>query len=326
MIEIKDKYGRKINYLRVSVTDKCNLRCIYCIPENHKDFLDSKDQLTFDEIFRIIKETVALGISKVRITGGEPLVRNDTVDLIGMINRLEGIEEICMTTNGILLYDKLEKLAVNGLNRVNISLDTLNQEKFNLITRGGDLKKVILAIDKCIEKNIKVKINIVIMDGINNDEIIDFVKLTKSKPIDIRFIELMPIGEGRNYKSVSNSDILQKIKNNNLIYTTKESNEIDGPAKYIKLTDGIGRVGFISAMSNCFCNKCNRVRLTPDGFLKQCLNWNTGINLKEEIRKGINDNELNKIIKDTIYEKPKNHLFKEENKNEDKRHMYEIGG
>ena len=326
MIEIIDKYGRKINYLRVSVTDKCNLRCIYCMPKDHKDFLDNKDQLTSNEVFRIIKEAVSLGISKIRFTGGEPLVRKDIVDLIGMVNELEGIEEICMTTNGVLLHDNLDKLAINGLNRVNISLDTLNKAKFKEITRGGDLTKVILAIDKCIEKNIKVKINVVIMDGINSNEIIDFVNLTKLKPIDIRFIELMPIGEGKNYKSFSNNEILQKIKNNNFKYNTEKVNEVDGPAKYIKLIGGIGRVGFISAISNCFCNQCNRVRLTPDGFLKQCLNWNTGINLKEEITKGISDCDLNKLIKETIYEKPKNHLFKEINKNEDNRHMYQIGG
>lgn len=326
MSAIKDKFGREIDYLRISVTDKCNLRCVYCMPKEDTKFLSDEKLLTDDEIYRVVKQCANLGISKVRITGGEPLARKNLVDLIGRINSIQEIKEICMTTNAILLYDNIEELAKNGLSRVNISLDTLHKDRFKKITRGGDLDRVLLAIDKCLQYGIKVKLNIVIIDGINKDEIIDFVNMTKSKNIDIRFIELMPIGEAKGYKAVNNNEILQIINENCISYISKARKEKDGPAKYIKLVDGIGNIGFISAMSNCFCSDCNRIRVTADGFLKQCLHWNYGINLKDLLRKDITDEELKCIIEKNIYSKPEKHLFKDNNMDDDKRFMYEIGG
>ncbi|MBU3137188.1 GTP 3',8-cyclase MoaA [Clostridium gasigenes] len=323
---MEDKYGRKIDYLRISVTDNCNLRCIYCMKENHNDFLSSDKKLTDNEIYRIVLESAKLGIKKIRFTGGEPLVRKDIMDLIGRINKIEGIEEIYLTTNGILLLDQVENLAANGVKGVNISLDSLKPDRFKTLTRRGELKKVLEVIDKCIEHNIKVKLNTVIIGDINQDEILDFVELTKQKAIDVRFIELMPIGQGKLFKPVKNTKILEIIKSEYKELAEINRNISEGPAKYIRVNNSLGRVGFISAISNCFCDYCNRIRITPDGFLKQCLHWNYGVDLRTLIRNGISNEELNNIIKNNIYNKPEKHLFNEQNKNEEIRFMNEIGG
>ena len=211
---MKDKFEREIDYLRASVTDNCNLRCVYCMKEKENNFLKNDEKLTDDEIYKIVKESAKLGIKKIRITGGEPLVRAGIVNLIGRINNIPGIEEIYLTTNGILLADKLEELKLNGLKGVNISLDSLKEERFSKLTRLGKLENVLVAIDKAIELGIKVKLNTVIVNDVNKDEIIDFVNLTKEKPIDIRFIELMPIGIAINYKGVTNEEVLKVIEDN----------------------------------------------------------------------------------------------------------------
>lgn len=323
---MKDKFGREIDYLRVSVTDKCNLRCIYCMDDKDNTFLKNDDKLTDDEIYRIVKESSELGIKKVRITGGEPLVRPNLVKLISRINSISGIEEIYLTTNGILLADMIDELAANGLKGVNISLDSLKEERFNKLTRLGKLNKVLEAIDKATALGIKVKLNTVIVNDINKDEIIDFVNLTKEKNIDVRFIELMPIGVAINYKGVTNEEVLKVISENYSNYEEVVRSKSSGPASYIKLKDAKGKIGFISAISNCFCENCNRIRLTPEGFLKQCLHFDYGIDLKSKLRAGINDEELKKIIFDNIYDKPEKHLFLEKSDHKEIRFMNQIGG
>lgn len=323
---MKDKFGREIDYLRVSVTDKCNLRCIYCMDDKDNTFLKNDDKLTDDEIYRIVKESSELGIKKVRITGGEPLVRPNLVKLISRINSISGIEEIYLTTNGILLADMIDELAANGLKGVNISLDSLKEERFNKLTRLGKLNKVLEAIDKATALGIKVKLNTVIVNDINKDEIIDFVNLTKEKNIDVRFIELMPIGVAINYKGVTNEEVLKVISENYSNYEEVVRSKSSGPASYIKLKDAKGKIGFISAISNCFCENCNRIRLTPEGFLKQCLHFDYGIDLKSKLRVGINDEELKKIIFDNIYDKPEKHLFLEKSDHKEIRFMNQIGG
>ncbi len=323
---MKDKFGREIDYLRVSVTDKCNLRCIYCMDEKDNSFLKNDEKLTDDEIYRIVKESSKLGIKKVRITGGEPLVRPDLVNLVSKINSIPGIEEIYLTTNGILLADMIDELAVNGLKGVNISLDSLNEERFNKLTRLGKLNKVLEAIDKAIALGIKVKLNTVIVNDINKDEIIDFVNLTKEKEIDVRFIELMPIGIAINYKGATNEDVLKVISENYSDYEEVVRSKSGGPASYIKLKNAKGKIGFISAISNCFCEECNRIRLTPEGFLKQCLHFDYGIGLKSKLRTGITDEELRKLIYDNIYDKPEKHLFLEKSDHKELKFMNQIGG
>lgn len=323
---MKDKFGREIDYLRVSVTDKCNLRCIYCMDDKDNTFLKNDDKLTDDEIYRIVKESSELGIKKVRITGGEPLVRPNLVKLISRINSISGIEEIYLTTNGILLADMIDELAANGLKGVNISLDSLKEERFNKLTRLGKLNKVLESIDKATALGIKVKLNTVIVNDINKDEIIDFVNLTKEKNIDVRFIELMPIGVAINYKGVTNEEVLKVISENYSNYEEVVRSKSSGPASYIKLKDAKGKIGFISAISNCFCENCNRIRLTPEGFLKQCLHFDYGIDLKSKLRAGISDEGLKKLIFDNIYNKPEKHLFLEKSDHKELRFMNQIGG
>lgn len=323
---MKDKYKREIDYLRLSVTDSCNLRCIYCMEEDAQNFLESSNKLNDDEILKIVKASSKLGIKKIRITGGEPLVRPNIVELIGKINEIQGIEEIYMTTNGILLADKVENLVKNGLTGVNISLDSLNVDRFKKITRLGGLEKVMNAIDKSIEFGLIVKLNTVIVDEINDDEILDFVKLTLDKKIDVRFIELMPIGVGKVHKGLSNEEIREVIKSNFNNIDEIGKDKKGGPAKYIKLENALGKVGFISAMSNCFCEECNRIRLTPEGFLKQCLHFDYGVDLRDKIRAGVSDKELQGIIENTIYNKPEKHLFDKNDKDKELRFMNQIGG
>lgn len=323
---MKDKFGREIDYLRVSVTDNCNLRCVYCMKEKENNFLKKDEKLTDDEIYKVIKASAKLGIKKIRITGGEPLVREEIVSLIGRINNIPGIEEIYLTTNGILLADKLEELKLNGLKGVNISLDSLKEERFTKLTRLGRVEKVLEAIDKAIELDIKVKLNTVIVNDVNKDEIIDFINLTKEKPIDVRFIELMPIGIAINYKGVTNEEVLKVIEDNYTDYEKVVRSKSGGPATYIKLKDSKGKVGFISALSNCFCEDCNRIRLTPEGFLKQCLHFDYGVDLKAKLRSGISDEELREVIQENIYDKPEKHLFLEKSDHKESKFMNQIGG
>lgn len=323
---MKDRFGREIDYLRVSVTDNCNLRCVYCMDEKDNKFLKKDEKLTDDEIYRVVKESAKLGIKKVRITGGEPLVRPGVVDLIGRINSIEGIEEIYLTTNGILLADRLDELVKNGLKGVNISLDSLKEDRFNKLTRLGHVDNVLAAIDKAISLGIKVKLNTVIVNDINKDEIMDFVNLTKEKEIDVRFIELMPIGIAINYKGVANEEVLNIIRRKASDFEEVVRNQSGGPATYIRLNGAKGKVGFISAMSNCFCEDCNRIRLTPEGFLKQCLHFDYGVDLKSILREGVNDEKLKEVIYNNIYDKPEKHLFLEDSEHKELKFMNQIGG
>lgn len=323
---MKDKYGREIDYLRISLTDKCNLRCIYCMEEKGNYFFDEEEKVTKDEICKIVNSCSKLGIKKIRLTGGEPLVRKDIVELVEAINKIEGIEEIYLTTNGILLEDKVYILKKAGLKGVNISLDSLKDEMFNKLTRLGELKKVLKSIDKCLEHGINVKLNVVMIKGMNEDEILDFVKLTLDKSMDVRFIELMPIGVGSKFKGVSNEEIKKIIKDNYNDTEEVMKNKNGGPATYIKLRDAKGKVGFISAISNCFCEECNRIRLTSEGFLKQCLHYNYGIDLKKLLRNGASEEEIINAIEENIFNKPEKHLFMKKSADKELKFMNKIGG
>ena len=313
-----DKFGRKVDYLRISVTENCNLKCIYCIDDNILNTYKN-DILSDDEIVKIATECASLGIKKIRITGGEPLVRKN-------IENIKEIEEIYITTNGVLLNDKIEILKENGLTGVNISLDSLNKDRFKKLTKFDKLKEVLLSIDKALELGLKVKINTVIVDDINKDEIIDFVKLTKDKNIDIRFIELMPIGAAKKYKGISNEEILNIIKNNFKNIQVENKSKRSGPANYIRVDNYKGKIGFISPISNCFCEDCNRIRLTSTGFLKKCLHYNYGIDLKKHIRSNISNKDLKELIYLNIYDKPQNHLFMKDCDDKENKYMNQIGG
>ena len=323
---MKDKFNREIDYLRISLTEACNLRCIYCMEEEGNTFFQEEDKLTKEEILKIVSASAKLGVKKIRLTGGEPLVRKDIVELMEGINDIKGIEGIYLTTNGILLEEKVEALKKAGLKGVNISLDSLKEEMFQSLTRLGILKKVLSAIDKCLELGIKVKLNTVMIKDKNDNEILDFVNLTRSKNIDVRFIELMPIGVGSKFKGISNEDILSLIKSNYGDLEEIRRDKDGGPASYIRLKNGKGKIGFISAISNCFCEDCNRIRLTSEGFLKQCLHFNYGIDLKKILRNGASEEEILNVIKNNIYNKPEKHLFMKKSEDKELKFMNQIGG
>jgi len=318
-----DKHGREITYLRVSVTDRCNLRCVYCMSEDGVSKKAHTGILRNEEILQIVSEAVKLGIRKVRITGGEPLVRKGIVDLVGAIASLDGMEEVAMTTNGLLLPDYIHDLKKAGLKRLNISLDSLNPERFKEITRSGALDKVLEGIEKALELGMKpVKLNTVLIGGFNDDEIEDFVKLTEQKAIDVRFIELMPIGEASDWakeRFIPNSTILETVPELNAVDRLDPSS----PATYYQLPNGVGRVGLISPISCQFCGSCNRMRLTADGKLKPCLHSEDEIDLLDIVR--LHPEQVSSKIIEAIERKPEEHLLEEENI-VNNRNMNQIGG
>lgn len=324
---MRDKLNRNIDYLRLSITDRCNLRCKYCMGDKDIVFLPKDELLSVEEIGRVTKIFSDLGIKKIRITGGEPLVRRNFRDIVETINNIEDIEEINITTNGIRLSEELEFLKDKKIHSLNISLDTLKKDLFKEITGGGDLDKVLLSLHRAIELKFKrIKLNVVLVRGKNDNEIMDFVNLTEKYPIDIRFIELMPIGLGKEYVPISNDEV------KDIILKEKKLTPFDerigfGPATYYKTEKGIGCVGFITPISHNFCEKCNRVRVTPEGFLKLCLHWNDGLNLKELLRTGVSDEVIKEKIQLAIDSKPDRHkMEKKDDENFDKRYMNEIGG
>lgn len=316
-----DSFGRNINYLRISVTDLCNLRCKYCIPEQGINKIDNKEILTLEEIEEITKIFVELGVTKVRITGGEPLVRKNVLKLIKNIGSIEKIKDFSITTNGTLLEDYIEELKAFGVNRLNISLDTFNEDRYKYITRGGELQKVLNGIEKAKQIGISpIKFNVVLVKGFNDDEIKDFVNLTIDEDVHVRFIELMPIGQCKNWslgKFISNETILSKVKR----LEEDKSEDISSPAKYYKLPDAKGKVGLISSISCNFCKDCNRIRLTCDGKLKLCLHSDEEIDLKNPLRNG---EDVKQIIINAINKKPQRHNL--EDGEYINRNMVAIGG
>lgn len=319
---MKDSWGREIDYLRISLTESCNLRCIYCMPEGSAPKTCGK-VLTKENIFAIVEAGVELNIKKIRLTGGEPLLRQDIVELVkGIKDR--GIEKIYITTNGILLADKIEDLKNAGLDGVNISLDTLDREQFTSITRGGELEKVLVGIKKSLNLNLEVKINSVIIKDINENAIDDLVKLTVDNKLDVRFIELMPIGQGKNFIGINNSEIYNRLEKN--FGFDRDYKEIKGVSTYYKLQNSKGKIGFISPINSCFCETCNKIRLTSDGVIKRCLNTKGNINIKEYLDKNIGKDEIKEILKKEIFNKPEKHLFGKENEAEEMKNMNAIGG
>jgi cyclic pyranopterin phosphate synthase len=279
------------------------------MPEKGIDLLSHNEILSFEEIIRIVKAASKLGINKIRLTGGEPLVRLNISELVRDIKNIENIKEVSMTTNGVFLKKYIDDLLKAGLDRVNISLDTLNKEKYFKVTRRDHFDDVMQGIKLALEKGLNpVKINIVVCKEINFSEIMSFVKLSEEFPLDIRFIELMPFGEGMKLTRVTNDEVLDVIKRNRKIIPVSDIKG-SGPATYIKTQQGLGNIGFISPISHQFCSKCNKIRLTAEGFLKLCLNWNKGIYLKEYLRSNISDEELQKLIREAVKKKPLKHGF-----------------
>jgi cyclic pyranopterin phosphate synthase len=317
-----DQFGRKIEYLRISVTQKCNLRCLYCRPRDGRESPECINSLTPDEYGIIVKAMAGLGISKVRFTGGEPLMRGDICEIISRVSKIDGINDISLTTNGIRLSQMAEELKKAGLQRINISLDSLKKERFEYITGGGKLEDVKKGIQKALNAGFKpVKINTVTIKGMNDDEIDDFISLARDVPLEVRFIELMPIGdfgENNTDRIVYNSDIINERKQLRYCEDTLEGS----PARYYSIEGFKGKIGFISPMSHKFCNSCNRIRLTCDGKLKPCLGNNGEADLTDVLRN--QPEKLSEFIQKIIYEKPAGHHF--ESGFSSARNMSGIGG
>ncbi len=328
-----DKYNRNINYLRVSITDRCNLRCIYCMPAEGITCMRREEILRYEEIHRIIRISTELGIKKVRITGGEPLVRAGIVDFIASLQNIGNLEDISMTTNGILLEDFAEELYAAGMHRINISLDSLNAEKYTRITRLGDIKAVLRGIEKARQTGFSpIKINTVAIKGFNDDEILDFARLAFENPYQIRFIELMPMGDaggGIDDRFLSNDFIKKQIETSGKLENVKKNkNGTDGPADVYRLAGGKGEIGFISAISHKFCSSCNRLRLTADGQLRTCLLSDEETDLKGPLRSGRDDAFLKETMIAAIAKKPRQHAitFKDTYRKKCVKEMSAIGG
>jgi cyclic pyranopterin phosphate synthase len=316
-----DKRGRNIDYLRISLTDRCNLRCVYCMPEKGIEKKRHTEILRFEEVKKIIKACAALGIKKVRFTGGEPLILKGIDKLIKTTASIKGIEDISLTTNGMLLADMAEDLKNAGLKRVNISIDTLDAEKFKKITRVGDINKVFNAIEKCLSLNmVPVKLNTVLMRGINDDEIENFLNLTVDNPIQVRFIELMPIGEGMKYFDKCSMKVEEILQKHPELIPLKDDSKV---ASVYKLPGAKGSVGLISPVSCKFCSECNRIRLTATGTIKPCLHSAEEINLKPYLN---DEQKLIKVIENTVYNKPEEHHLETDGKSSTYRMMFQIGG
>lgn len=307
---LKDNYGRKHDYLRISVTDRCNLRCIYCMGPGGVDQLPHRDILTYEEILKVVKCGAKMGITKIRITGGEPLVRKNLAHLIKEIANVPGIDDLAITTNGILLPKYAAELQKAGLKRVNISLDTLKPEQYKKITRGGELKQVLEGIDTAIQLGLKpVKINTVLIKGFNDGEINDFLNLARAKNIHVRFIEYMPIGEhDTDYDGhyLPLSYVTESAKHEGHTLKPVRHPLGAGPAEYFSFPDSRGSIGLIHSISKHFCSSCNRLRLTADGRLKSCLYWQ-----EEEYVRPLLDNpaKLASLLQEVINRKPKEHLM-----------------
>lgn len=312
---MKDNYGRDIDYMRVSITDRCDLRCKYCMPDGCEK-VPMERILTFEEIVRIIDVSSKLGIRKIKITGGEPFVRRGCMDLMRQIKDLAGIEQVTVTTNGQTLDRYIDELKAIGIDGINISLDTLDPERFSYITGGGELAKTMRAIDLAAASGIRTKVNCVLEKGFNEDEITDLASLAFRYGIDVRFIEMMPIGVAGTENGVSNETVLEELKKTWPDLVPDESVHGNGPAVYYKRPGAGGGIGFISAINGVFCSDCNRVRLTSLGQLKPCLCYEAGLDLRPYLdgsssggAGGESDSELKNAIRRAILSKPEAHCF-----------------
>ena len=307
---MNDQFERTLKYLRISITDRCNLRCQYCIPEDIP-FMPHDEILTYDEIIRVSASMAKLGVDTLRITGGEPLLRSDCTELIGRLKAIEGIKKVKLTTNGVYLLENIEKLSEYKIDGINVSLDTRDAKVFKDITGFDRLGKVMDGIHKALEHNIQVKINVVPLKDVNENELVSLANLAKELPVDVKFIELMPTEICGNLEGITSDEVLEILKKE--YQDIKAIHEFKGlgPAKYYKTDDMLGSVGFINPISHGFCGDCNRLRLTSDGYLKLCLYHKEGSNLRDLIRGGCTDQDIIDTITEAVSRKPEKHFFDE---------------
>ncbi len=327
---MKDAWGREIDYMRVSITDRCNLRCRYCMPESGLEMKCHEDILSYEEMLEILSVAASLGFRHFRVTGGEPLVRRNVVSFLERLSHVPGVDDLSITTNGILLFDMAEDLKKAGVHRVNISLDTLRPARFAEITRGGDWRRVWMGLERAIEVGFDpVKINVVAARGINDDEWEDFARLTLHMPVHVRFIEIMPLGQGESWadRFVPAREVLGTLMRMGEIRPVHVAGS--GPAQYVRLDGAKGSIGVISAISQHFCSDCNRMRLTADGKLSPCLASGEEVDLSSAIRGGADREELIALFERAVLIKPARHCMEPCKKGEgmvSERKMYRLGG
>ena len=324
-----DHYGRRLNYLRISITDRCNFRCLYCMPSEGLDKLRHKDILTYEEILRLARIAVGLGVDKIRLTGGEPLVRKDFPRLLPELTSLPGLKDISITTNGLFLKEKLENIRAAGVKRLNVSLDSMHRDRFRRITRYDGFDRVWEGIELARKMDFyPIKINMVVLKGINDDEVGDFARLSVRHPYHVRFIEYMPSGllhHNEPLHFVSNTVIREKLEAEKPLIQVPRT-AIDGPTVRYRFEGAPGEIGFISPLTHHFCQVCNRLRLTANGHLRPCLLSDRELDLKGPMRAGATDSDLERIFLDAADQKPRSHHIKTEDFDALSGRMSAIGG
>ncbi|MBI5846932.1 MAG: GTP 3',8-cyclase MoaA [Nitrospirae bacterium] len=327
-MELRDTFSRVIDYMRISITDRCNLRCVYCMPEKGLSLFEHKDILSYEEIVRVVTIAASLGVRKVRVTGGEPLTRKNILYLISSLKAIKGIEDISLTTNGILLEQYAQGLADSGLNRVNVSLDTLRADRYREITRCGDIGSVLKGIDAAEKAGLlPIKINMVPIRHLNDDELTDFALMTLNTRRHVRFIEFMPIGSRdlwSDERYISTEEIMKSVEKIGQLIPVRLRK--DGPARYFSFEGAPGVLGFISALTHHFCGECNRLRLTSDGKLRPCLFSETEIDLKPALRPQSSDTEIERLLRMAIAVKPEGHNIDQRDDLNALKNMSRIGG
>ena len=326
---MRDNQGREIEYLRISVTDRCNLRCIYCMPEEGVESACHSSILSYEEIERICRAFAKHGLKKIKITGGEPLVRRGIVSLVELLKKIPEIENVTITTNGVLLEKYYDALVEAGIDAITVSLDTLNPEVYREVTRRNELESVLRGIKKATDsKKVRLKINCVPVLGMEHQGLIQLLEYVRISDTDVRFIEMMPIGYGKQFECVTEDEIRKVIEEIYGMMTICHERRGNGPATYYNVPGFKGKVGFISAVSHKFCDECNRVRLTAEGYLKTCLQYEQGVDLRGLLRAGASEDELWSAMEDAIRLKPRAHHFEEKGAtNEDEqKSMSQIGG
>ena len=308
------------------MTDRCNLRCLYCMPETGAGAAAQGELLTFDEIRRVVSAMARLGVHGLRLTGGEPMARPGCLELVGQLKRVPGIRRVAMTTNGILLRGRVAAAAAAGLDALNLSIDALNPDLYRQMTRGGDLSEVLATLDEALALGLEVRLNAVIVRGLNEGEPEALAALAERLPVDVRFIELMPVGCGKGFMPVPNDAVKARLERAFGPLQPVRARRGFGPAVYYRPAGFAGCIGFISAVSHSFCDRCNRVRLTPEGWLKLCLNRSAGMDLRALLRGGCDDDALTEALRRAILEKPLGHGFGEAIPDRECRGMHQFGG
>lgn len=308
-----DRYGRTIDYMRISVTDRCNLRCVYCVPECGVTRIPTERLLTEEELLRITRAAAKEGIAHVKVTGGEPLLRPNLAGLVQKIREIPGIETVTLTTNGILLPDQIDALAAAGISGINISLDTLNKERYRSLTRGGELERALAGLEAAKrQKGVTVKVNAVLYETHWEEDALTLAALAEKDPVHVRFIEHMPLGTEAEERPVREDAILALLQRAYGKCESYQGKIGEGPGHYVTFPGRTGKIGFISAISHKFCSGCNRLRLTADGDLRMCLQSKEGIPLRELLRDGATDEKLREVLRGCILQKPEGHQMTEQ--------------